>query len=178
MKDNYFDITNSQEGASPSSLPTHILYESAKGVQPVPLSAAAFERGDIYLTGPIDDDTATRSTMLLRLAAKQRMDINLYIDLCPLDTLEMREMTKCSDFDIKTLADEKTALFVNVSDTDRSKDIAINILYTQIMDTLSRYADSLPDKYLLVPVRFILDDFGSASKIEGFENIISNKGAV
>lgn len=102
------------------------------------------------------------------------VQVSLYSDLCDLDTIEMREMTRCSDFDIKSLADEKTALFVNVSDTDRSKDTAINILYTQIMDTLSRYADSLPDKYLPVPVRFILDDFGSASKIEGFENIISN----
>ena len=90
------------------------------------------------------------------------------------DTYEMREMTRVSDFDIKSIADEKTVVFVNVSDTDRSKDAAINILFTQIMDTLCRYADSLPEKYLPVPVRFILDDFGSSAKIEGFENMISN----
>ncbi|MBQ6675874.1 MAG: type IV secretory system conjugative DNA transfer family protein [Ruminococcus sp.] len=102
------------------------------------------------------------------------VQVSLYGDLMPFDTPEMREMTRYSDFDIKSLAEEKTALFINISDTDRSKDKFINIFYTQVMDTLCRYADSLPDKYLPVPVRFILDDFGSSAKIEGFENMISN----
>ena len=102
------------------------------------------------------------------------VQVSLYGDLMPFDTPEMREMTRYSDFDIKSLAEEKTALFINISDTDRSKDKFINIFYTQVMDTLCRYADSLPDKYLPVPVRFLLDDFGSSAKIEGFENMISN----
>lgn len=95
-------------------------------------------------------------------------------DLQSFDTYEMREMTRISDIDIKSIADKRTAVFVNVSDTDCSKDAAINIFYTQVMDILCRYADSLPDKHLPIPVRFILDDFGSSAKIEGFEKIISN----
>ena len=90
------------------------------------------------------------------------------------DTDEMREMSSYSDIDLKSIADRKTALFIKVSDTDRSKDPAVNIFYTQLMDTLCRYADSLEDKHLPVPVRFILDDFGTNVKIQGFENMISN----
>ncbi len=100
--------------------------------------------------------------------------VSAYSDLSSLDTHEMRQMTASNDFDINSLANEKTALFINVSDTDRSKDTAINIFYTQVMDTLCRYADSLPDKHLPVPVRFILDDFGTGSRIDGFESMISN----
>ena len=95
-------------------------------------------------------------------------------DLQAFDSHEMHEMTSCCDFDIKSIADKKTAVFINVSDTDRSKDKPINLFYTQAMDILCRYADELPEKHLPVPVRFILDDFGSSSRIEGFENMISN----
>ena len=100
--------------------------------------------------------------------------VEAYGDICEFDTHEMRRITGRCDFDLKSIGDRKTAIFINVSDTDRSKDKFINIFYTQLMDTLCRYADSLPDKHLPVPVRFILDDFGSSAKIEGFENIISN----
>lgn len=97
-----------------------------------------------------------------------------FSDLSSLDTPELREMLSHSDFDILSLAEEKTAVFINVSDTDRSKDTAINLFYSQAMDRLCRYADSLPEKRLPVPVRFILDDFGTSARIMGFENMISN----
>ena len=100
--------------------------------------------------------------------------ISAYADLCSFDTPEMCEMASQSDFDVLSIAEKKTAVFINVSDTDRSKDTAVNIFYTQVMDKLCRYADSLPEKHLPVPVRFILDDFGTAAKIEGFEGMISN----
>ena len=95
-------------------------------------------------------------------------------DIGMLDTVEMREMMKTDEMDLRSIGDRKTAVFIEVSDTDRSKDTAINLFYTQAMDQLCRYADSLPTHHLAVPVRFILDDFGTASKIEGFENMISN----
>lgn len=97
-----------------------------------------------------------------------------FSDLNSLDTPELHEMLSHSDFDILSLAEEKTAVFINVSDTDRSKDTAINLFYSQAMDRLCRHADSLPEKRLPVPVRFILDDFGTSAKIAGFENMISN----
>ena len=95
-------------------------------------------------------------------------------DIGMLDTEEMRNMMCSDEMDLRSIGQKKTAVFVEVSDTDRSKDTAINLFYTQAMDQLCRYADSRPDHRLPVPVRFILDDFGTSSKTEGFENMISN----
>ncbi len=105
-----------------------------------------------------------------------KSNIILYVnsDLASIDTPEMRYMLSRNSFDILSLGKKKTAVFINVSDTDRSKDFAVNLFYTQAMDALCRYADSLPDKSLDVPVRFMLDDFGTSSKIVGFESMISN----
>ena len=100
--------------------------------------------------------------------------ICLQSDLMCLDTQEIKKMTSASDIDLKALGNEKTALFISVSDTDRSKDKLINIFYDQAMDTLCRYADSCPGNRLPIDVRFMLDDFGTSAKIPGFENMIAN----
>ena len=90
------------------------------------------------------------------------------------DTREMRHLLQKDDVHPATIGQEPTAVFVEISDTDRSKDIAANIFYGQVMHELCDYADSLPENRLPVPVRFILDDFGTNVRIEGFENMISN----
>ena len=98
----------------------------------------------------------------------------VYSLMGPVDTKEIRDLTSKSDFDIISFGKEKTALFIEVSDTDRSKDMLINLFYTQSMNRLCEYADSRPKSRLDVPVRYILDDFGTSCRIEGFENMISN----
>ena len=73
-----------------------------------------------------------------------------------------------------TFGKRKIALFLTVSDTDRTKDKLVNMLYTQALDTLVRSADNdFKDHRLKVPVRFILDDFAAGSIIPDFDNIIS-----
>lgn len=72
------------------------------------------------------------------------------------------------------LAQEKTAVFLTVSDTDRSADRLVNLFYTQALQTLCRSADrDYPDHRLAVPVRFILDDFATNTCIPDFDNITS-----
>ncbi len=90
------------------------------------------------------------------------------------DTLEMRELLRTDEMSLDTIGNEPTAVFVEISDTDRSKDIIANLFYSQAMNCLCNYADSLPDSRLPVPVRFLLDDFGTNARIVGFENMISN----
>lgn len=69
---------------------------------------------------------------------------------------------------------EKTALFLTVSDIDRTKDVLVNIMYTQALECLIRSADCDYEEHRLrVPVRFILDDFASSAIIPDFDNIIS-----
>lgn len=67
----------------------------------------------------------------------------------------------------------KTALFLSVSDSDRSQDALINLFYTQALQYLMAAADSQPDSRLPIPVRFILDDFSTNTVIPDFDKIIS-----
>ena len=91
------------------------------------------------------------------------------------DTPEITKMTSDDSVDISSIGKEKTALFVVVSDTDRSMDGLANIFFTQAMNELCRVADTeCEDYHLPVPVRFILDDFATNCKIEEFPRMISS----
>ena len=91
------------------------------------------------------------------------------------DTPELNTMTAKDDIRIAALGQKKTALFVVVSDTDRSLDGLANIFFTQAMNELCRYADKhCKDNCLPVPVRFILDDFATNCKIDEFPRMISS----
>ena len=91
------------------------------------------------------------------------------------DTPETKKMMAYDDIDISSIGKKKTAVFVVVSDTDRSMDGLVNIFFTQAMNELCRYADNeCPDNRLPVRVRFIMDDFATNCKIEEFPRMISS----
>jgi type IV secretion system protein VirD4 len=91
------------------------------------------------------------------------------------DTPELNEMTATDDLCISSIGKQKTALFVVVSDTDRSLDGLVNVFFTQAMNELCRVADrECEDNCLPVPVRFILDDFATNCKIEEFPRMIAS----
>lgn len=75
--------------------------------------------------------------------------------------------------DLKSLGRSKTVLFLNVSDTDRTYDNAINILYAQLLHLLCEEADAQSDGRLQVPVRIVMDDFATNAVIPHFDSIIS-----
>ena len=85
------------------------------------------------------------------------------------DTPAINEMTQYDDINVTSIGCCKTALFVVVSDTDRSMDALANIFFTQAMNELCRYADMHGiDSRLPVSVRFILDDFATNCTITDF----------
>lgn len=88
---------------------------------------------------------------------------------------ELLRMYKREDrIDFSALGKEKTAVFLSISDTDRSKDRIISLFYTQALQVLCNSADfDYDDCRLPVPVRFILDDFATNAYIPDFDNIIS-----
>lgn len=100
------------------------------------------------------------------------MFINTY--LAAIDTksvcnmLSMENRVNFNDF-----FNHKVALFINVSDNDRTLDGLVNLLYTQALQTFINGADKLPDSKMPIPVRFLLDDFSTNTKIPDFNNIIS-----
>lgn len=71
------------------------------------------------------------------------------------------------------LAQKKTALILTVSDSDRAFDKLVTLFYTQALQALIRYADSLPEHRLPVPVRFIFDDFATYARIPDFDSVIA-----
>ena len=76
--------------------------------------------------------------------------------------------------DFREMGRKKTALFLTISDTDRSMDELINLFYTQAFHELCSSADhDYPDGRLKVPVRFYLDDFAANVFIPDFDKTIS-----
>lgn len=72
------------------------------------------------------------------------------------------------------LGREKTAVFLTISDTDRSMDNLVGLFYTQAIHALCDSADTdYPDHRLPVPVRLILDDFATNAVIADFQNLTS-----
>lgn len=90
------------------------------------------------------------------------------------DTQELQSMMEENDIDFAAIGQEKTAVFVTVSDTDRSMDSLVNLFFTQAMQSLCDYADNnCEHNRLPTPVRFILDDFATNCTIDGFPRMIS-----
>lgn len=76
---------------------------------------------------------------------------------------------------LSRIGERKTAVFLHISDTDRSMDRLATLFYTQALHVLCRSADKRKNNRLKVPVRLILDDFaaGADSCIPDFDKIIS-----
>ena len=76
--------------------------------------------------------------------------------------------------DFAAMGREKTALFVNVSDSDRAMDSLVNMFYAQALQQLIYSADhDYKNSRLPVPVRLFLDDFATNVVIEDFDKIIA-----
>ena len=73
----------------------------------------------------------------------------------------------------QSVANHKTAVFLNVSDTDAAQYNLVSLFYSQALHALSDYADRRPGNRLPIPVRLYLDDFASNLVIPEFDKIIS-----
>lgn len=125
-----------------------------------------------------DGLVAKRYPQIISNAGADRMHASIkgfvYQNLSSLNTKEAVRFYKRQDrIDFKELGKKPTALFLIVSDTDRSQDVFINLLYTQALQELVRFADLSEGSRLPVPVRFFLDDFASNFEIPDFDKIIS-----
>ena len=98
--------------------------------------------------------------------------------LAPFRTKEVAAIISSGDqVSFAALGTTKCALFVVVSDTDRSLDPLVSILYTQMFRELCRLADSAlcedAGHRLPVPVRVILDDFANIGTVKDFDSVIA-----
>ncbi len=124
------------------------------------------------------DSFVYRQYCKFRIAAGRTLKsilITVNAKLGQFDYEELNEMLSRDEMDIISLGKSKRAIFVIVSDTDRSLDPLANLFYSQVMNKLCQFADDEGrNGRLAVPVRFILDDFATNCKIANFQNMISN----
>ena len=85
----------------------------------------------------------------------------------------LRMFTAAERLSFSDLGRSRMAVFLNVSDTDRSMDRLTNLFYAQALHELCESADHYPDHRLPVPVRIYLDDFATNVYIPDFDKIIS-----
>ena len=100
--------------------------------------------------------------------------ITLFSKLSVFNTPQLRHMLAEDTVRIDEIGKRKTAVFVIVSDTDRSMDKLANIFFSQAMNELCSTADEMPGQRLPVDVRFILDDFATNVQIAEFPRMISS----
>lgn len=125
-----------------------------------------------------EDSYAVSQYKKFRVAAGKTLKsilISLNARIGQFDTPEIRELTKYDTIRISGIGMKPTAVFVVVSDTDRSLDGLANLFFTQAMNELCWQADKrCKGNTLPVPVRFILDDFATNCKIAEFPRMIAS----
>ena len=90
-----------------------------------------------------------------------------------IETAGMKHLLSSDDLELSSLGSRKMAVFVVVSDTDRSMDYMANIFFSSAMQELTRAADMNGGR-LEMPVRFMLDDFATNCRIAEFPRLISS----
>ena len=89
------------------------------------------------------------------------------------DIQELLDLTAYDEMELDTLGDEKTALFVIISDTDDTFNFLVAIMYSQMFNLLCEKADNVYKGRLPVHVRFLLDEFSNIGLIPKFEKLIA-----
>ena len=92
------------------------------------------------------DHFAVRQYAKFKLAAGKTLKsilVSAGARLAPFDIQEVREITMYDELELDTLGDEKTALFLMMSDTDGSFNFLISMIYTQLFNLLCEKADEV-----------------------------------
>ena len=93
--------------------------------------------------------------------------------LAPFDIKELRDLTSYDELELDMLGDEKTALFVIISDKDDTFNFIVSIMYTQLFNLLCDRADDVYNGRLPIHVRCLLDEFANIGQIPKFEKLIA-----
>ena len=93
--------------------------------------------------------------------------------LAPFDIRELRDLMEYDELELDTLGDEKSALFVILSDTDSTFNFVAALMYSQLFNLLCDKADDFYGGRLPVHVRLILDEFANIGQIPNFDKLIA-----
>lgn len=119
---------------------------------------------------------AVRQYAKFKLAAGKTLKsilISAGARLAPFDIQEVREITMYDELELDTLGDEKTALFLMMSDTDGSFNFLISMIYTQLFNLRCEKADDVYGGRLPVHVRCLIDEAANIGQIPNLEKLVA-----
>ena len=119
---------------------------------------------------------AVRQYKKYKLAAgKTAKSINISCGarLAPFDIQELREITMYDELELDTLGDQKTALFLIMSDTDSTFNFLISMIYSQLFNLLCEKADDVYGGRLPVHVRCLIDECANIGQIPNLEKLMA-----
>lgn len=119
---------------------------------------------------------AVRQYAKYKLAAgKTAKSINISCGarLAVFDIQELREITMYDELELDTLGDEKTALFLIMSDTDSTFNFLISMIYSQLFNLLCEKADDVYGGRLPVHVRCLIDEAANIGQIPNLEKLMA-----
>ena len=98
---------------------------------------------------------------------RQSILISTSVRLSPFNIKSVAELTKYDEMEIDRLADEKTVVYVLLSDTNQTYNFLVAMYLEQVFQRLYHINDF--EKSLAYPVRLMLDEFANIGRINQFE---------
>ncbi|MDD3416945.1 MAG: TraM recognition domain-containing protein, partial [Lachnospiraceae bacterium] len=122
------------------------------------------------------DHFAVRQYLKYKLAAGKTAKsilVSCGARLAPFDIKELREITMYDELELDTLGDQKTVLFLIMSDTDATFNFLISMIYTQLFNLLCEKADDVYGGRLPVHVRCLIDEAANIGQIPNLEKLMA-----
>ncbi|MCJ8010143.1 type IV secretory system conjugative DNA transfer family protein [Paenibacillus sp. KQZ6P-2] len=99
--------------------------------------------------------------------------ISAGVRLSPFGIDEVEQLFSTDELELHKLGDEKTALFVIISDSDTTFNFIASMMYAQLFDSLYYHADFVSKGTLKYHVKFWLDEFANIGRIPDFDKLIA-----
>lgn len=93
--------------------------------------------------------------------------------LAPFDIQELRDLMAYDEMELDMLGDQRTAMFVIISDTDDTFNFVVAMMYTQLFNLLCDRADDVHGGRFPFHVRLLLDEFANIGQIPKFDKLIA-----
>ena len=93
--------------------------------------------------------------------------------LAPFDIAELREIMSYDEMELDMVGDQRTALFIIISDTDDTFNFVVAMMYSQLFNLLCDRADDVHHGRLPYHVRILADEFANIGQIPKFDKLIA-----
>ncbi len=122
------------------------------------------------------DHFACKQYDLFKLAAGKTAKsilVSVGVRLATFNIKAVSDMLSEDNIELDKIGDEKTALFIVISDSDRTFNFLAAMMYQQLFDSLFLKAEEKYGGQLPIHVRFLLDEFANIGLIPNFEIYIA-----